>query len=62
MVNKSDSPITTDNVNLSDLKYAVLVDRPDAQITNKPVSFYVRKPDRKGIKLTVSLYTTVKEL
>lgn len=62
LISKSDSPVTSDPVDLCSLKYAVLVERPDTALAYAPVSFYVRKPDKKGIKVSLSLYSTVREL
>jgi hypothetical protein len=62
LISTDNTVIDTDNVDLSKLKYAVLSERPEPTISYQPVVFYVRKPDKKGIKISCSLYSTVQEL
>ncbi len=40
----------------------MVLEKPDTVVNYEPITFYLRKPDNKGTKITASPYTTIRQL
>lgn len=62
LVNQAHRVIEEGDVDPMDIKFVVMLQKAGSFADCTPIPFYIRKTDRKGIKITLSPFTSIEEL